>query len=83
MVISPPIKASPKLRINLDSNEYRIETRQGFYSPAERIGSYNFPEKFNCSFKGAKVYDRVELRREVKKLKKRSIDLVVMGTPLF
>ncbi len=36
--------------------EYRIETRAGFYSAHERIGSHTFPERLGASFQGATVY---------------------------
>lgn len=52
------------------STEYRVETLQGFYHPAEKLGPYSFSEKLNCSYHGAKVYDRVEANRAVKKLRK-------------
>lgn len=50
--------------------EYRIETRHGFYSACEKIGGYEFPAKFNASFRGATVYDsKARALTVVKKLR--------------
>jgi hypothetical protein len=56
--------------------DYAIETRWGWYQPAERIAQYSFPESFRDSFIGCKHWiSETAARKILTQLRARGFDV--------